>query len=174
MMNDEYFEYLKSQVVNEVFRDKDDYDNLLLYLHNTRFYPVISDDANRISDGLYLRRIFASKYGMPEPDIFNDSFCSVLELIISVSNRISDILYDPNIGEQDTQWIWMMLRNLGLSHMTNEYFEEEYVSEVLNRFISRNYDPNGAGGLFIINDPHIDMANEPIWRQMCLWCDTVV
>ena len=64
-----------------------------------------------------------------------------------------------------------MILNLGLSHCDDEQYEPDYVAEVLDRFLTRNYSPNGRGSFFYIPGakgmPQIDL-----WRQMLGWLKT--
>ncbi len=73
---------------------------------------------------------------------------------------------DINCGDRTGQWFWRMIYSLGLSGQNDINFDEGYVDFVLNRFNSREYAPNGEGGLFTVNSGFGPPMNEiEIWRQ---------
>lgn len=76
------------------------------------------------------------------------------------------IMDDPDIGDRTGQWFWNMIVSLGLGSMTDERFDGEYVDEVVDIFLNREYERNGEGGLFTVNDTDRDMRNVEIWYQM--------
>ena len=60
-----------------------------------------------------------------------------------------------------------MIDNLGLRGMTDSNYDYDYVSFILDRFLYRQYDPDGKGGLFILrNHPEVDARSMEIWMQM--------
>lgn len=81
---------------------------------------------------------------------------------------------DPDVGDRTGQWFWGMIKNLGLGSMTDARFDEEYVESVIERFLNREYEPDGRGGLFRIRNCTEDLRNVEIWYQMCWYLDTIV
>lgn len=164
-----YFEWLCKMVC----RDEDEYQEyreMFRVLYDTVFEYSILRDANREADGLCLRDKFVDMH--PEIDIrlmeraFN-SPCSVLEVVVALADRMEIIMSDPEIGDRTIKWFWIMLSNLGLEHMDNDHFDEDYILERLNVFMRRQYDFDGSnGGLFIIPNPRNDLRKTEIWYQM--------
>ena len=57
--------------------------------------------------------------------------------------------------------------------MTDAKFDEDEVDEILDIFLRHDYEPNGRGGLFIIDDEEEDLRDEEIWAQMCWYVNTL-
>jgi hypothetical protein len=100
-------------------------------------------------------------------DILGDEKCSVLEMMAALAIRCEEsIMDDPLVGDRTKQWFWKMIVNLGLGSMTNDKFDVKYVDYVLDRFLDREYEPDGRGGLFTIRDCEDDMRDIEIWVQL--------
>ena len=166
-IQNDYFEWLYSKVCTD-----EDHRKLLHYLHSRNFEYYIPMDANRESDGISLRYLFASEFGIPEAvvateiDIYE---CSVLEMMIALCSRMeSDVMSDPEFGDRTSEWFWLMLDNLGISFMTDKRYSELYLENVIGRFLAREYEPNGKGGLFVVNGVSRDLRTVEIWEQ-AMW-----
>jgi hypothetical protein len=57
--------------------------------------------------------------------------------------------------------------------MTDGHYDEIYVTEVIDRFINRKYEPNGKGGLFTIRNVKEDLRDVEIWYQMCWYLNSI-
>lgn len=177
-INDEYFEWLFDLVCGGRFARKNSFRKLLMRLHDTDFRYVIENDLNRAEDGVDLRRRFAitieHEYSY---DFIMDNLdgpCSVLELMIALAIRCEEsIMDDPNVGDRTGQWFWGMVRNLGLGSMTDDRFDRNFVDEAVNRFLDRDYEPDGTGGLFKIKRCEFDLRTVEIWYQLCWYLDTI-
>lgn len=164
-----YFEWLTELVIKGRY-PTNMYDKLLHQLHDTEFIFIIPRDENRAIDGIYLRRRF--DYDYAESD---DSPCSILEMMIALAIRCEEeYMDDPRIGDRTKQWFWRMVTSLGLGSMTDDRYDDELVSEVLNQFLNREYGYDGRGGLFRIDNPPRDLTTIEIWKQLCWYLDTVV
>lgn len=169
-IKDEYFEWLCGIVCDTNKRFM--FDTLLRYLHNTEFVYIIRNDGNRAADGINLRRRFAYDY---ECDLYIDEPCSILEMMVGLSVRYEeDTMDDPRIGNRTGQWFWGMIVNLGLGHMTNDMFNEYDAADIVDRFLNRNYDPDGRGGLFTVRNCDRDMRDVEIWVQMNYYMDNLI
>jgi hypothetical protein len=147
--------------------------NLLMYLHNTEFTYTIPRDANRAEDGQRLRYRFAYETGYAE--IYLDGPCSVLEMMIALVIRCEEtIMDDPSFGDRTAQWFWGMVVNLGLGSMDDTRFDINYVEMVVTRFLNREYEPDGRGGLFTIKNCPDDLREVEIWYQMNWFLNTVI
>ena len=164
----EYFEYLCDLVCYDESIVNGTYNDLLQKLFQTRFIWVMPKDENRAEDGKDLRNRY--EYQIPGanlPDVFFKEPCSILEMMVALSLRCEEeIMDDPDEGNRTGLWFWSMIDSLGLGNMTDEYYNEEYVSNNLDIFMNRRYAPNGRGGLFIVDDPDTDMRSIEIWYQM--------
>ena len=93
--------------------------------------------------------------------------CSVLEMMVALAIKIEEqIMDDPDIGNRT---------GYGLEDDRKSRIEKharccnctDYVEEIIFRFLDRNYQRDGSGGLFIVHG-HGDLRNVEIWYQM-LW-----
>lgn len=172
-VKNEYFEWMFDLVCGKRFSEYTSFRKLLMQLHNTEFTFSISRDINRAKDGADLRRRFALSSGYD--DSYLDAPCSVLEMMVALSIRCEEsIMDDPNIGDRTGQWFWGMISNLGLGGMSDERFDRKYVEGVIDRFLSRRYEPNGRGGLFTVRNTDRDLRDLEIWVQMCWYLDSIV
>ena len=57
--------------------------------------------------------------------------------------------------------------------MSDNHYDETYVDEVITRFLDRDYQPNGKGGLFTIRHCDDDLREVEIWYQLCWYLDTI-
>ena len=96
--------------------------------------------------------------------------CSVLEMMLALSIRCEEhIMDDPEIGNRTGEWFWIMIVNLGLGSMDDTRYDEEYVDDILDKFLNREYDADGTGGLFPVRNPRYaqyDLRNVDIWYQL--------
>ena len=178
-MNDlrnDYHIWLCSFVYGKHHPRRSSYDRLLETLGNTEFSWTISKDENRAADGKKLREDYADQYRInPEDLSFINDPCSILEMMIALSNRMEKtIMSDPDVGDKTGQWFWTMIANLHLGPMTDLNYSEKYVDDVIDTFLSRHYARNGDGGLFIVNSGSQDMRRTEIWYQMSWYLDEVL
>lgn len=151
------------------------YNKLLEMLHYEEFVPMVPHDENRVEDGLCLRLRFSREFGVNyEPS----DRCSILEMMIALALRCEEqIMEDPDIGNRTSQWFWLMIRNLGLFSYSDDKFTDrtaKIVEDKIDAFINREYEINGKGGLFVVDDCRHDMRKVEIWYQMCWYLDSLV
>lgn len=170
----EYFEWMYQLVCDR----NQPYRKLLYRLHDIEFTYIIDMDGNRFEDGINLRYRFGYERGYPNAMIatyLDDSPCSVLEMIISLGIQCEEqIMDDPTMGVRTSQWIWGMLENLGLKSSTDDNFDRDYVDEVIDIFLNREYERDGRGGLFTIENCDRDLRSVEIWYQMCWYLDHIL
>lgn len=175
IIND-YFEMLVGIVCRNRFPESISYRKLLTHLHNTRFRWIIPRDKNRAEEGICLRWRFALVHGYQ--DIYEEVLtgpCTVLEMILALAIRCEEnFMDDPAYGDRTAQWFWGMIANLGLGPMTDDNFDRRYVIDVLERFMDRDYEPDGRGGLFTIKDCDRDLRTMEIWNQLCRYIDNIM
>lgn len=138
------------------------YMRLLNKLFNTDFVCVMDRDQNRVEDGLELRQIFTEETGMP---CGVNRPCSVLELMISCAMHVERFMTTAEFKDRTNIWFWDMITSLGLRSFTDVNYDETQINYILSRFMGRTYEPNGVGGLFVVNGPD-DMRTIEIWYQL--------
>lgn len=176
IIND-YFEWLYDSVCRNRYAKDISYRKLLMHLHRTEFIFTIRKDKNRAEDGIDLRYRFAYERDIPYDSVetYLEGPCSLLEMMVALSIRCEEtIMNDPNVGNRTGQWFWGMITNLGLGAMTDARFDEQYVDDVITRFLNREYKPNGEGGLFKIRNCDCDLREVEIWHQLCWYLDSIV
>lgn len=170
----EYFKWLMDIVCKQRFAKEISYRKLLSYLYNTDFVYFIPEDKNRAMDGIALRQRFVSTFGFIDQERNLCGPCSVLEMMIALALRCEEtIMDDPRVGDRTKQWFWGMITNLGLGGMTDDQFDKRYVDKVITRFLDREYEPNGKGGLFTIPNCRFDLRLIEIWMQLCWYLDSI-
>lgn len=140
-----YFNWLCGQVGESVERKSSrSFLNILRKLFTTEFIYLIPNDDNRARDGRNLRYEFVDDLELEVPEDWMDQGCSILELIIGLSRRLSfELEGEPHL------WFWRLVENLDLEQYNDSTpFPEKHVDHILSNLIWRTYKPNGRGGLF--------------------------
>ena len=146
ILND-YFEWLCS-IVKRDRVTKRSYRKLLSFLHSEKFIYVDEYDSNRAADGEQLRWRY----------VYEAKGCE-------------DILdADYSVG----YWFWMMLTNLELDKMIDSKFDKHEAYEKIHIFMHRDYEPNGIGNIFVIDNCRTDLRDVEIWWQMCWYLDSIM
>lgn len=167
----DYYNWLVSLVSKGKFSDQITYNKLLNHLYDTEFIYIHPKDNSRASDGVDLRYRFARTQG-GMPSIMSP--CSVLEMMVALAIRCEEnIMDDPLIGSRLGQWFWGMVISLGLGSMNDDAYDHDVVQKTLERFLRREYQPNGKGGLFTIRNCDEDLRNAEIWYQLCWYLDCI-
>lgn len=172
----EYFRWMTDIVCHGRFSERISYNKLLVYLHSTEFKWSLPMDRNRSEDGIDLRYRFAYQHPALDNDVerYLHGPCSVLEMMIALAIRCEEtIMDDPRKGDRTQQWFWGMIASLGLASMHDDIFDRRFVDYTVNRFLDRDYEPNGKGGLFTIRNCDKDLRNVEIWYQLNWYLDTI-
>lgn len=165
----EYFEWLYDMVCGMNGSEVTSFRRLLARLHSTQFVYILPRDRNRAEDGVNLRRRFSAIDAH-----LLDGPCSVLEMMVALAIRCEETIMDSTAtGNRTEQWFWNMIGNLGLSGMTDANFDRRYVDECIKRFLNRDYEPDGRGGLFRIRNCDSDLRDVEIWYQLCWYLGSI-
>ena len=166
-VRDEYFEWMLDLVGGQRFR------KLLIHLHNREFIFTIANDDNRADDGINLRYRFGYDI-LDHPREELGGPCSMFEMLLALAIRCEEtIMDDPLYGDRTAQWFWRMIVNLGLGSMLDENYDREYIDFVVDRFINHEYEPNGKGGLFTVNNCEYDFRKIEISFQLLRYLNTI-
>ena len=173
-----YFEWMYDLVTEENPRKRKCYRRLLLALHTIDFDYSMPMDSNRYDDGINLRYRFGFEKDIDDANIaasLDHMPCTVLEMMVALSIRCEEhIMDDPDIGNRTGKWFWDMIDSLGLAEMTDDRFDFDYVEEVIERFLMRDYERSGKGGLFYIPENKVDMRKEEIWYQLMRYLNWII
>lgn len=169
--HERYYKWLSGLVVTP---KKKQYTKLLWRLYTKPFRYILEKDMNRVIDGVELRYRFGHENRLPRDIVeyeLDDSDCSVLEMMIALSIRCEEnIMTNEAEGDRTSKWFWSMVQSLGLYQMSDGFYDEQKVDDILDRFVKRKYEKNGRGGLFTIhNQPGMDQRKVEIWYQMMAW-----
>ena len=66
-----------------------------------------------------------------------------------------------------------MIGSLGLESMTDDRFDGKEVYDIIDRFLDREFDPDGKGSLFWIPNCRFDLRDTEIWIAMLWYLDTI-
>lgn len=172
-INDDYFEYLCELIDAKRFSKRVSYRKLLMRLHYIEFRWFVPYDDNRADDGIQLRRRFALECNDMSVLDYILGPCSVLEMMVALAVRCETIMDDTCYGDRTGQWFWGMVHNLGLSPMSDSKFDKSIVDDIINRFLDRDYEPNGKGGLFTVKNYEQDLRTVEIWCQLSWYLDSI-
>lgn len=153
-----------------IIQPSTNYEEMLLYvLYNTIFISLVEKDINRVEDGLEFRNNFYNTRF--EPSL---TPASVLEVIMGVAYRLSILLHNETHYDETERWFWVLIDNLDLQESPEN--TEDLILSKVNRFIYREYNKNGKGGLFPLkyNIRNIDQSAADIWTQMNVWIEEVL
>ena len=115
-------------------------------------------DANRANDGLAMRSEYELDTNM-HADVVGD--CNVLEMLVALAIRIDSVMGVPGEDHFD-EWFCLMIDNLGLT----PEMDPSGIRDVVNRWMRRDIDHNGNGGLFPLEHTSEDQRELSIWDQM--------
>lgn len=167
-IREDYFNWLE-----RIVTDDNEYSLLLHDLHSHDFISLVKLDENREMDGQSLRILFGDENGISYEDAerYLAGPCSVLEMLIGLASRVEGTIFsDFSEGIEETRsYFWEFVSNLGLEQFTNVRYSASEVRHIIETFIFREYEPNGKGGLFPLENPGEDQRKIQIWYQMQMY-----
>jgi len=130
------------------------------------FYDLVGNDADRGIKGQELRNIYA-KDQTNDPNEIEEieealsGPCTVLEMMIGLAQSMTNATYRWLETTTPERWFWEMFTNLTLTETdTSRDF-----ADVVDRMLAREYDADGYGSLFPLENPPEDMRRVEIWVQ---------
>lgn len=169
-MNERYFAYMTHLVCGNRYGGRLSWRKLFRLLNETEFIYILDMDANRADDGTDLRYRFAYELGFNGADVkryLDNRPCSMLEMMVALASRCEEQIMDnPDDGDRTGKWFFEMIESLGLMDMSDGRFDRDAACDILCRFMRREYDASGQGGLFTLRYPARDMREIDIWYQM--------
>lgn len=172
-----YFEWMY-QLVCDDFNKHLSFRKLLARLYDADFEYSLPMDENREADGIRLRYRFGQECSYDDRIIatcLDNRPCSILEMMIALSLRCEEfIMIDSHYGNRTGQWFWNMISSLGLGGMTDEKFNRDYVTRVIENFNNRRYAADGQGSLFRVQRGNVDMRKLDIWYQMQAYLNDIL
>lgn len=160
--NTDYYMWLLERV-EESDMMKDLYSDLFRLLFDTEYTYTFVMDENRAKGGESLRSIFAAENGVFVEDVCSGP-CRVLEMIEALATEMA-----MNQEASIHLFFWELIENLGLMGEINKYFDKDRVRYILNRWMNRQFEPDGTGSLFPIKGFEGDMRNIEVWDQMNIY-----
>lgn len=182
-LKDEYFDWLLNVLLGK--RVVSRYSKLCKELHKKRFRWSVHNDDNRCEDGIQLREQFVDQFSLDERHLevkhFLKGDCTVFELLVALSQRINDLMFDLKDQENhNARWFLEMIRNLGLESYVDSCTRSDILDEMdavavddsLETFMDRTYAYDGTGGLFPLKRrPPNDQRKVELWYQLMLYLD---
>ena len=163
----DYHQWLCEKVDND-----NQYNLLLMDMDKISFISLVPHDENRIQDGLVLRERYLEDSGWVNGESALNRECSILEMMIALAERMAFEMSTDDIDDQvkAKKYFWEMLWNLGIANCTDDKYVDlagyYYVPEILNRFVNREIEFDGSGGIFPLKRPATDQRTQEIWNQM--------
>lgn len=156
-MNDLYFNWLVERVSNGMDETTKKGKKILNLLWDNPFRYLHRMDSNRIDDAESLRLEFGNIYNSY---IFSKPHC-VLEVLVALADRMAyNIMAIDEVIPNTAYCFWEMMDNLNFS--TNDSNNQH----ILDRFLDKEYDRNGYGGIFPLKSNRKNQRRLDLWYQM--------
>ena len=163
-MNDRYFDWLVDLV------NADDLLRLCEIMDGLDFTWTIPLDENRVEDAFDMRELYSDDTGCDSGR--QPVSCSLFEIVVAMAYRCDrDVMYDAYIGHRYSVWFHYFIENLfdGKARNAEMYLDEDEIVDICVRFMNRDYERDGSGGMFPIKHDRRDQRRVQLWLQMNLW-----
>lgn len=168
-VKENYFNWLYQQVEG---RGNTSLEEFISDLDSIYFKCLVPNDDNRAIDGLQLRTRYLDYMDAEsvEAEEYLSGPCTVLEMLIALAERMDFILYDYKKGPRAPAWFWLFINNLKLQKYYSEDKDagrkKKLNKMIIKKFVDRDYQSSGVGGIFPLDDPERDQRDVEIWYQM--------
>ena len=152
----------------DIVKFPSNYSKLGNFLASEQFTWINPMDGNRADDGIGMRLMYARVSGMSvvSSDIYSDMSCTVLEMLVALSYRIEQDLMGTPGDDHPEKWFWEFMHNLGIDAESDDVFDENYVSLVIDTWLNRGFRRNGIGSPFPLTRAFGDQRRKEIWVQV--------
>lgn len=143
----------------------DNYIRLFTKLHDIPFVCRRDLDQNRVTDAKDYRERIAKQYNVK----FNMFVpVSVLELLMSLSERFAGTLFSPTDPDFDgaEELFSLFIENLGLNLFDDENFDEKKVERICKRWMDLDYNCDGTNGNIVAKPGNRKLKDMDIWMQL--------
>ena len=155
--HEDYFEWL----YDRTFAD-DSYFKLADAMNQVQFTWSVDHDSNRAADGISMRRSYLFENGRARENYsWDPSECTFFEMFAALADKMGMLLdKDPH------ETALHLLRNVALDLYTDDRFRRFEVYQVLDYIMDREYDYDGGGGFFPLDEPSSDQRDSQLLYQM--------
>lgn len=163
-MNDRYFDWLIDLV------NADDILRLCTIMDGLDFTWTIPLDENRMYDAFDLRELYADTCGCSSGRQMVS--CSLFEMVCGMAYRCDrDVMYEADVGHRYSLWFHYFMENLfdGKLRTAERDLSDDEIIDICCRFMNREYERNGCGGMFPVKKDRRDQRRIHLWLQMNLW-----
>lgn len=161
-ITERYFKWL----CDKLFYGRDiSHKKLIRKLFELDFIYIIRNDENRESDGLYLRKDFKNEANISKDYIF-DFPCSVLEMLLTLCQKIDYDCSDSITGPLIDVAFYMLIDNAGLLQFDDYNYDDSKIEDIIENILYHNYLPNGEGSFFPLKRPMEDSRDLELLTQM--------
>lgn len=163
-VEERYFRYLLRLLDLDNSDSPVEFIELAKQLHKTPFVFLIPNDINRVADAFEIREEFVKTRLSTVDPSWAAMDASVFEVFIALAQRCS-----WQTGMSLFDWFYIFTTNLGLNDQINPITDNTLTlvrDDILARWMYRNYEKNGVGGLFPLRKPTKDQRKVEIWEQM--------
>jgi len=155
-MTDPYVLWLKGMLEDV----PSNYNVLIDIAHHIEFVAIVPFDDNRADDGLALRREYEIEFGQPPRVIFEGP--TLFEVMVGLARRMEFLDFEMDETRTYGHYFCILVENLEIGNVR----DSEEVLDALITVVLREYDPDGRGGFFPLENPDSDQRNLQMWYQM--------
>lgn len=155
--NDAYFDWL----YHEAF-DSSRYYDMMRDLHEIPFTWTVESDKNRAADGISMRRSYLFEEGRSRENYYwPDEDCTFFEMLVGLANKFG-MLLDKTLSSAVSH----LIRNTDLEALNENGYTPRELRAVVNFIMDREYDDDGHGGFFPLDDAPNDQRRVELLYQM--------
>lgn len=145
------------------------YSSLFNELQSTPFVAVLKRDNDRVGDADLQRIEYMNEVAVFDSIDISEG-PSVLEVLVALARKLDDLIGYPSSSPQ--RWFWYMIASLGLEDFENSRFDQTSVDDILQKFLRREYSPDGKGGCCFFPCGK-DMREIDIWYQWMYYLNSL-
>lgn len=138
------------------------YRRLAALLYGKIFVCKLPNDMNRVDEAIRQRAGYSDA---PKGS------ANVLEVLVSLCRQLTFMAEGMIEKEKNGADIWFdrIIENLGMTALMDDDWDEDFVEIAeaqIDRWMDRDYDYDGFGGAFPLDNPRNDQTEVELWYQM--------